>query len=100
MTLTADERETVINLNDAEAVAYIYTAQRPVITKLKKNPAATLIEEGTHEGSVSARFELPAALLTFRSGRVTAPSPWNSAPRSAEGFRPPAYEPLQARKRL
>ncbi len=83
MTLTADEREIVINLNDAEAVAYIYTAQCPVITKLKKNPAATLIEEGTHDGSVSAHFELPAALLT-----------------SAEGFRPPAYEPLQARKRL
>jgi hypothetical protein len=50
--------------------AYIYTAQRPIITKLKKNPAATLVEEGTFEGTVWARFELPASLVSFRSTRV------------------------------
>jgi hypothetical protein len=30
--------------NDEDDVAYIYTAQRPIITKLKKSPAAVLIE--------------------------------------------------------
>ena len=70
MSLTAFERETVVNFNDGENIAEVYTAQRPVITKLKKNPAAKLIEEGTFEGSVWARFELPKALVSFRSGRV------------------------------
>jgi len=69
MSLTAPERETVITLSDAEYVAHVYTAQRPLITKLKKNPAATLIEEGTFEGSAYARFELPSGLISFRSGR-------------------------------
>jgi hypothetical protein len=70
MSLSASERETVVNLNDAESVAYVYTAQRKIITKLKKNPAATLIEEGVHDGSVWARFEIPANLISFRSTRV------------------------------
>jgi hypothetical protein len=67
MPLTAEERETVVNFNDAEEVAYIYTAQRTLITRLKKNRAATLIEEGRHDGSQWARFELPAALVSFRA---------------------------------
>jgi hypothetical protein len=70
MSLTAPERETIITMNDEDDVALIYTAQRPVITKLKKNPGAVLIEEGTFDGSVWARFEMPADLLSFRSTRV------------------------------
>jgi hypothetical protein len=70
MSLTAAERETVITLNDEDGHACIYTAQRPVITKLKKNPSARLIEEGKFDGSVWARFELPAGLLSLRSTRV------------------------------
>jgi hypothetical protein len=71
MSLTAPERETVITLNDEDDVALIYTAQRRIITKLKKNEAATLIEEGTFDGSAWARFEMPADLLSFRSTRTT-----------------------------
>jgi hypothetical protein len=70
MSLTAVERETVITMNDEEDTADIWTAQRPVITKLKKNPAAILIEEGKHDGSVWARFTLPAGLISFRTTRV------------------------------
>lgn len=70
MSLSAAERETVVNLNDAEDVAYVYTAQRRTITKLRKNPAATLVEEGIHDGSAWARFEMPAGLISFRSVRV------------------------------
>jgi hypothetical protein len=70
MSLTAYERETTLNMNDAEDVAYIYSAQRTVITRLKNNPAARLVEEGCFEGSVWARFEIPAALVSFRSVRV------------------------------
>jgi hypothetical protein len=59
MSLTAPERETVITFNDEDDTALIYTAQRPTITKLRKNPSAKLIEEGTFDGSAWARFEIP-----------------------------------------
>jgi hypothetical protein len=69
MSLTAPERETVITASDADDYVRIWTAQRPVITKLKANPAAILIAEGHHGTSAWAEFHLPAGLLTFRSGR-------------------------------
>ena len=70
MSLTAPERETIITLNDEDDWAEIWTAQRPVITKLKKNAAATLIAEGKHDGSAWAQFRLPAELVSFRSTRI------------------------------
>jgi hypothetical protein len=73
MSLTRAERETVITTSDADEVLTIWTAQRPIITKLKKNPAARLIDEGRHDGTAWAEFELPAALLSFRSKRMTRP---------------------------
>jgi hypothetical protein len=65
MSLTGLERETVITLNDEENIAHIWTSQRPWITRLKKNPAATLIDEGTHDGSMWAEFEIPKALVAL-----------------------------------
>lgn len=70
MSLTPGERETVINYNDGEDIAYIYTAQRKVITRLRRNVAAELVEEGEFEGSVWARFRLPARLVSFRAPRI------------------------------
>lgn len=70
MSLTAPERETVVTMSDEDGVACVYTAQRRILTKLKKNPAATLIEEGVFEGSAWGRFEIPAGLISFRSTRV------------------------------
>jgi hypothetical protein len=70
MSLTEYERETIINMNDGEEVAHVYTAQRKLITRLKNNPAAVLTGEGTHEGSAWARFTIPAELVSFRSVRV------------------------------
>lgn len=70
MSLTEYERETIINMNDGEEVAHIYTAQRKLITRLKNNPAAVLVGEGTHDGSAWARFTIPAELVSFRSVRV------------------------------
>ena len=69
MSLTDYERETVISFSDGDGLAHVYTAQRRVITKLKNNPAAELVDEGTHEGSVWARFTIPAGLVSFRSVR-------------------------------
>ena len=70
MSLTAAERETIVNFNDGEETAYVYTAQRRIITKLRRNAAAVLVEEGHFEGTAWARFELSAALISFRSVRV------------------------------
>ncbi len=70
-SLTALERETVITFNDAEDAAHVVTWQRPVITKLRANPAA--VETRTHHygSSVGAEFDIPKALISFRSKRVT-----------------------------
>jgi hypothetical protein len=68
--LTAPERETVVNLNDAEGVCYVYSSQRPIINRLRKHPAARLVEEGVFGSSVWARFELPAEFVTFRLPRA------------------------------
>lgn len=70
MSLTAPERETIVTFNDEDDHAEIWTAQRPVITKLKKNEAATLIGEGKHDGSAWAQFRLPAELISFRSKKI------------------------------
>jgi hypothetical protein len=67
MALNALERETVIDFNDAEDSASVYTAQRRKITQLKKNPSAKLLEEGVHDGSPWARFELPKNFISFRT---------------------------------
>jgi hypothetical protein len=69
MSLTAPERETVITFSDVDDTATVHTHQRRIITKLKNNPAATEIEDLTFDGTVGAVFELPANLITFRSGR-------------------------------
>lgn len=66
-SLTAPERETVINFSDEEDLAYIWTAQRRVITKLKANPSAELVTEGTIGTSPFAEFRLPARLVSFRT---------------------------------
>jgi hypothetical protein len=74
VSLTAPERETVIVMTDADELASVYTSQRAVITRLKKNPAARLLEEGRFEGSPRARFELPKRFVSFRSKeRVFSP---------------------------
>jgi hypothetical protein len=67
VSLSAAERETVIVMTDEDGFAEIYTAQRRWITKLKKNPAATLVVEGKHDGSAWARFEVPKELVSVRA---------------------------------
>ena len=67
MGLTYAEQETIVSMNRAEDVAYVYSADPRVITRLKHNPAAELTEEGVFEGSRWARFTLPAKLIAFKS---------------------------------
>jgi hypothetical protein len=72
MSLTAQERETVIIMNDEENTALVTTYQRPLITKLRKNPSARLVEELMFGSSAGAVFEISAALITFRTGKRIA----------------------------
>lgn len=71
MSLHALERETVVSFNDAEEMALVFTHQRRVITALKKNPAAVLLEEGVFETTRWARFAFPKSLISFRKKRRT-----------------------------
>ena len=67
MSLTAPERETVITFSDEDEMATVHTHQRRIITKLKNNPAAELIEDIAFDGTAGAVFEQPADLISFRS---------------------------------
>jgi len=70
MSLNASERETVILGSDAEDLITIWTAQRATITRLRGNPSARETESGFYGTSAWAKFEMPANLLSFRSGRI------------------------------
>ena len=73
MSLTAPERETVITFSDEDGTATVHTHQRPIITKLKNNPAAELVEDISFDGTAGAVFTIPKALISFRSKRQTRP---------------------------
>jgi hypothetical protein len=69
LSLTAPERETVITFSDEEDTATIHTHQRRIITKLRNNPAAELVEDVSFDGTAGAVFEIPVDLISFRSSR-------------------------------
>jgi hypothetical protein len=66
-SLTPDERETVITASDADDHVIVHTAQRRVITRLKKLACAELIEEGHWGTTAHASFRLPVDALSFRN---------------------------------
>lgn len=68
-SLTKPERETVINWSDEDSTAYIWTAQRPMITKLRANESAREIQSGFVGTTEWAEFTLPAALVSLRAKR-------------------------------
>lgn len=72
MSLAAYERETVINMNDQDEFAVIVTYQRTMITKLRRNPAAELVEVFDHNGSPGARFKISAKLVSIRQPRTVS----------------------------
>jgi hypothetical protein len=67
LSLTAPERETVITFSDEDDTASVHTHQRRIITKLKNNPAAELIEDISFDGTAGAVFELPIWAISFLS---------------------------------
>jgi hypothetical protein len=96
LSLTGPERETVITFCDEDDTATIHTHQRRIITKLKNNPAAELVEDISLDGTAGAVFELPADLISFpaRNGRAASFPPPNG-PRGSASYigrapRPPS----------
>jgi hypothetical protein len=69
MSLTAYERETVILMSDGDDTALITTWQKPLITKLRRNPAAEIVEIQHDSGSTGVTFRLPAKLISVRNPR-------------------------------
>jgi hypothetical protein len=57
----AEERETVINASDADDVVRIWSAQRPVITAVRKSSKFTEIRSGRVDGLEFAEFTIPAS---------------------------------------
>ena len=67
MSLTAPERETVITFSDEDDTATVHMHQRKIITKLKNNPAAVLIEDLSFDGTAGAVFQLSAWAISLPS---------------------------------
>lgn len=51
MSLTAAERETVIQVDDSRGDVQLYSAQRPVIRRVLGDDRWTVIEHGEFDGS-------------------------------------------------
>lgn len=65
--LTPPERETMVNACDADDFVTVWSAQRKVITRLRKLACAELLEEGHYGTSAWAKFKLPVGALSFRT---------------------------------
>ena len=66
--MIAAERETTINLTDADEFAYIYTCRRQDITALKKKvgKGVELSQEGRYkDGTAWANFRIPKQLTSI-----------------------------------
>ena len=74
-----DERETVINFNEAEPYASIWTASQPMYRKLLK-----LGYEPIEGSDRSAIFEVPKRLVSVRKPRKIAKHTAQSRPFTAQ----------------
>lgn len=66
--MNADERETTISVSDADNVVRVWTAQRKVITRLRKNAKATETGNGYVDGTEWASFTIPSDQWNPASG--------------------------------
>ena len=67
MTLTNEERETVINFNSAQSYAEVYTRQRSVKSKCIKAGYKVVKED-----DVSTTFHCPVRCISFRNAKKRA----------------------------
>lgn len=68
-SLTDAERETVVNMSDQEATVRIWTAQRTVLTALRRKPAHfTEMASGFHGGTEWAEFATVTDVWSVATG--------------------------------
>ena len=76
MKLTRYEQETIINFNEEESVASVYTHNRPLLRKLEKlaqdRPEDVRLHNTSHCGQ-AAEYHVPKAWLRIYPPRVAAP---------------------------
>ena len=69
MSLTADERETVITMTDASDGVHIFTCQRRVITALRKKPDHfTELDQGHYGSTEWATFTTSSRVWSPATG--------------------------------
>jgi len=72
-SLTAPERETIFRTSDDDDLVYVFTAQRSMITSLRRNPAYTEVSSGWYGTTAWANFTIPRELFRVGSKRKVAP---------------------------
>jgi hypothetical protein len=96
-SLTAAERETIVLGNDADDTITVWSAQRPVITRLRKLVCAELVDEGQYGTTAWAKFTLPAEALSFRNPTSAAQRERQRQAMLASGRSPRDYRRPAAR---
>ena len=74
MAYSPEERETVIQMDDAQPdTMIIFTAQRKMITKLLRNPLFVLDSQELNDDGrvITLKGTLPSKCLTIRTKRTT-----------------------------
>lgn len=59
-SLTKSERETIVSVTDGSTDAHVWTAQRAVITRLRRDAAFREVASGRHGSTEWAEFKVPA----------------------------------------
>lgn len=76
MQLSQYEKETIVNWNQAEKVAYVYTHDGPLIRKLeqwsKEHPDECRLERTSHEGQ-AVDYIVPRSWIHVYPPRKSAP---------------------------
>lgn len=71
--LTAEERETIIRLSDADDFVLVDTTRRVDISAFKKKEDAELVAEGTFGSTAWATFKIPKARWSSARGIKSKP---------------------------
>ena len=87
MSLTAAERETVIQVDDSRGDVQLYSAQRPVIRRVLGDDRWTVVEHGEFDGSEFIRAKCAYKDWSPIGGMKRKSRPMTDEERAAAGAR-------------
>lgn len=75
MAYSRYEMETIINFNEEEKTAHIYTFRKPIIKKLNKlaeerPEECKMVRECNNDGQYSAEYEIPKKWVKINAGSL------------------------------